>query len=88
MIKFRAFYGEAWEDYLCWQATDKQMVKRINALIEDSLRNPIGGIGKPEPLKNEYKGCWSKRIEEEHRLVYKVIDGHLYILQCRYHYTK
>lgn len=77
---------KAWEDYLYWQATDKKMVKRINDLIKDCLRNPFIGIGKPEPLKGNYTGFWSRRIDGEHRLVYAAMDNKIFILQCRYHY--
>jgi toxin YoeB len=76
----------AWEDYLYWQKNDKRMAKRINALIKDILRNPFDGIGKPEPLKHQWAGFWSRRIDEEHRLVYAVREGSLIIAQCRYHY--
>lgn len=76
----------AWEDYLYWQQTDKQMLKRINELIKDTLRNPFSGIGKPEPLKGNWAGCWSRRIDAEHRLIYKFEANRLHILQCRYHY--
>ena len=77
---------KAWEDYLYWQQTDKQLTKRINDLIKDTLRNPFSGIGKPEPLKGNWSGCWSRRIDGEHRLVYKFAENRLHILQCRYHY--
>ena len=77
---------KAWDDYLYWQQTDKQMVKRINDLIKDTLRNPFSGIGKPEPLKGNWAGCWSRRIDAEHRLVYKFAENRLHILQCRLHY--
>jgi len=76
----------AWEDYLYWQKNDKRMAKRINALIKDALRNPFDGIGKPERLKHQWAGFWSRRINEEHRLVYAVKEGNLIIAQCRYHY--
>lgn len=76
----------AWEDYQYWQVTDKKMVKKINELIKDALRQPFAGIGKPEPLKENFAGCWSRRIDLEHRLVYQALDGRLHILQCRYHY--
>jgi toxin YoeB len=76
----------AWENYLYWQANDKSMLKRINQLIKDIERNPFRGIGKPEPLKFEFAGKWSRRINEEHRLVYQVRDKELIIFQCRYHY--
>jgi len=78
----------AWEDYLYWQQTDKKILERINDLIKDTLRNHFKGIGKPEPLKGTYSGCWSRRITDEHRLVYAVRDKRLHILQCRFHYEK
>jgi toxin YoeB len=78
----------AWEDYLYWQETDKKLLLKINELIKDCLRNPFKGIGKPEPLKGQYKGLWSRRIMDEHRLIYVVKDGQLQILQCRFHYEK
>jgi len=77
---------DAWEDYLYWQATDKKILKRINQLIKTAKRTPTEGIGKPEPLKHERRGYWSRRINQEHRLVYKCADDTLYIVQCRYHY--
>jgi toxin YoeB len=76
----------AWDDYLYWQKTDKQILKRINELIRDSLRQPFTGIGKPEPLKENFRGYWSRRITDEHRLVYKISGEYLIVLQCRYHY--
>nr|WP_221283274.1 Txe/YoeB family addiction module toxin [Mucilaginibacter lappiensis] len=76
----------AWEDYLYWQITDKATLKKINALIKEIERNPHEGSGKPEPLKHNLAGWWSRRINLEHRLVYKVDDGSVFILQCRYHY--
>ncbi|KTD21421.1 Toxin YoeB [Legionella lansingensis] len=76
----------AWEDYLYWQATDKKMIKRINALIKDIQRHPFDGIGDPEPLKHHWSGYWSRRIDREHRIIYKATDEALYIVQCRYHY--
>lgn len=80
------FHEQAWEDYLYWQSSDKAMLKRINELIKDIRRSPFEGIGKPEPLKHQLTGYWSRRINHEHRLVYTVIDGSLVIAQCRYHY--
>ncbi len=77
---------EAWNDYLYWQKNDKQKLKRINELIKDCLRSPFSGIGKPELLKNNLSGYWSRRIDEEHRFVYKIFNDSLYIFQCRYHY--
>jgi len=78
--------SRAWEDYLYWQSHDKRILKRVNDLIKDSLRNPFNGIGKPEPLKGNLSGFWNRRITDEHRLVYAVHDGRLHILQCRFHY--
>ncbi len=78
--------SNAWEDYLYWQQVDKKMLKRINELIKDSLRNPFSGIGKPEPLKGRFSGYWSRRIDNEHRLVYSVLNDRIHIIQCRYHY--
>lgn len=75
-----------WEDYLYWQATDKKTLKRINLLITDILRHPFEGIGDPEPLKHNWSGYWSRRIDREHRIVYKATDEALYIIQCRFHY--
>lgn len=75
-----------WEDYLYWQANDKKILFRINDLIKDTQRNPFTGLGKPEPLKGNLAGCWSRRINEEHRLVYMVKEECIYILQCRFHY--
>jgi toxin YoeB len=75
-----------WEDYIYWQRTDRKMVIRINELIRDSLRNPFSGIGKPEPLRGNLKGWWSRRITDEHRLVYRVESGVLIVMQCRFHY--
>ncbi|MBB6108298.1 toxin YoeB [Mucilaginibacter lappiensis] len=80
------FLSPAWEDYLYWQITDKATLKKINALIKEIERNPHEGSGKPEPLKHNLAGWWSRRINLEHRLVYKVDDGSVFILQCRYHY--
>lgn len=80
------FLKEAWEDYLYWQNTDKTKLKRINLLIKEIRRMPFRGIGKPEPLKFDMASFWSRRIDEEHRLVYKIQQDNLYIIQCRYHY--
>ena len=76
----------AWEDYLYWQHQDNKIRLRINELIKDYLRSPFKVIGKPGPLKVNYSGCWSRRITDEHRLVYTVKETRLHILQCRYHY--
>lgn len=78
---------DAWEDYLYWQAESKKNVKRINQLINDMIRHPFEGIGKPEPLKNNLAGLWSRRIDEEHRIVYLVDDGNIVIFSCRGHYN-
>jgi len=80
------FDDAAWEDYLYWQATEKKTVRRIHELIKDARRNPFAGIGKPEPLRYAFSGYWSRRITEEHRMVYKVEIGNLLISQLRYHY--
>ena len=78
--------ADAWSDYLYWQTTDRKMLKRVNQLLRDVLRDPFEGIGKPEPLKYGADGAWSRRITQEHRLVYMLADGDLVILQVRYHY--
>ncbi len=80
------FATEAWEDYLYWQQNDKAMLKKINALIKEAMHTPFDGMGKPEALKENLKGFWSRRINLEHRLVYKVENNAIHILQCRYHY--
>ena len=80
------FQKLAWEDYLYWQNTDKSMLKKINTLMKDIQRTPFEGGGNPEPLKYHYSGCWSRRINLEHRLVYKIDNDELVVLQCRYHY--
>jgi toxin YoeB len=76
----------AWEDYLYWQQTDKRLLKRTNELIQAIKREPFVGIGKPEPLKHGFSGYWPRRINDEHRIVYKMEDGALLIAQCRGHY--
>jgi len=81
-----SWHKNAWEDYLYWQQTDKKILKKINELIKDILRHPYNGKGKPEPLKYELEGYWSRRINKEHRLVYKVEEDTLIIIQCKYHY--
>ena len=77
---------KAWEDYLYWQKMDRKTLKRVNTLIKDIARHPLEGLGDPEPLKHNWSGYWSRRIDREHRLVYKVVDGGIIIAQCRYHY--
>jgi toxin YoeB len=76
----------AWQDYTWWQGQDRKTLKRINALIQECLRDPFEGIGKPEPLRENLSGFWSRRIDETHRLVYRVDDRHLVVIACRYHY--
>lgn len=76
----------AWDQYLRWQSTDKAVLKRINALIEECRRHPFEGRGHPEPLRGDLSGFWSRRITREHRLVYKVTEDGVFIIQCRYHY--
>ena len=80
------FSSTAWENYLYWQKTNKATLKRINTLIKAIQRDPFSGIGKPESLRHSLTGYWSRRINDEHRIVYKVADNHLYIAQLRYHY--
>ena len=78
--------SDAWDDYLYWQQNDKKTLKRINLLIKDIKRQPFEGIGKPEPLKHNWSGYWSRRINGEHRLVYKIESKQVMIAQCRFHY--
>lgn len=80
------FSEQAWEDYLYWQRVDKKILKRINLLIQEIKRNPYAGIGKPEQLKHALSGYWSRRINDEHRLVYKVEEKSVLLAQFRYHY--
>lgn len=80
------FSEQAWADYTYWQKLDKKIIKRINELIKAIKREPFRGTGKPEPLKHHLTGFWSRRITEEHRLVYRVSDRGLEIASCRYHY--
>ncbi|MEW7987776.1 MAG: Txe/YoeB family addiction module toxin [Candidatus Thiodiazotropha sp.] len=80
------FSEHAWQDYLYWQRTDKKTLRRINQLIQTIQREPFAGIGKPEPLRHGLSGYWSRRIDEEHRIIYKVETGSLMIAQLRYHY--
>jgi toxin YoeB len=77
---------QAWDDYLYWQTTDKKTLKRINTLINDIKRQPFSGLGDPEPLKHNWSGYWSRRIDKEHRLIYKVSNDAVIVVQCRYHY--
>lgn len=78
---------EAWDDYMYWHTQDKKTVNRINRLIKSIDRNAFDSIGKPEPLKYDYQGFWSVRIDETNRLVYRIENGELYIVSCRYHYN-
>jgi len=80
------FSARGWEDYLYWQQTDKKVLRKINELIKDISRSPYEGIGKPEPLKHAFSGYWSRRITDEHRIVYKMDGDTLKIAQTRYHY--
>jgi toxin YoeB len=82
----RLFHPQGWEDYLHWQATDKATLRKLNRLLEECLRHPFDGTGKPEPLKGKLAGFWSRRIDREHRLVYMVTAEAIEIAQCRYHY--
>ena len=77
---------DAWDDYTYWQTQDKRTLKRINQLVKDMSRNPFEGIGKPEPLKGTLSGFWSRRIDDENRIVYAVEDENIYIISCREHY--
>jgi len=86
MIDTLAWTNEAWKDYVYWQGQDKKTLKRINKLITETQRNPFKGIGKPEPLKENLAGFWSRRIDESNRLVYIIDDTRLTIISCRYHY--
>ena len=79
------FVEQSWEDYTYWQKEDKVILKRINLLIKDIQRNPFDGIGKPEPLKYKYSGFWSRRITDEHRLIYRIEDDEIQIVKCRFH---
>ena len=80
------FSSQAWQDYLHWQRTDRKILKRINGLIQEITRAPFEGTGKPEPLRHALAGYWSRRIDDEHRLVYKIDGEAVLIAQVRYHY--
>lgn len=82
----KVWFDEAWEDYLYWQLQDKKMLKRINTLLKDIERNNFEGLGKPEPLRGELSGFWSRRIDDTHRLVYRIRGGVLEVLSCKGHY--
>ena len=80
------FVDESWEDYLYWQKTDRKILDRINNLVQDISRNPYTDLGKPERLKYKYQGFWSRRITEEHRLIYRVVNDEIHVVKCRFHY--
>lgn len=80
------FVEKSWEDYLYWQQTEKKKLKKINELIKDIARHPFEVIGKPEPLKYKYAGFWSRRIDSEHRLIYRLVEDEIQIAKCRHHY--
>lgn len=82
------FLEQGWEDYQFWVQTDRAMLRRLNRLIEDAARSPFSGIGKPEALRDDFAGWWSRRIDEEHRMVYRHEGDSLVIAQCRFHYHK
>ncbi|MBM7439072.1 Txe/YoeB family addiction module toxin [Streptomyces sp. HB132] len=82
-----AFTSGGWSDYTFWSNGDRRMTRRINKLISDTLRDPFDGIGKPEPLRGDLRGYWSRRIDDEHRLVYKATESELIVVQARYHYS-
>jgi toxin YoeB len=81
-----AWTESAWDDYLYWQGEDRKTLKRINKLISDTLRDPFEGLGKPEPLRENLSGLWSRRIDEANRMVYEINDEYLTIVACRFHY--
>jgi toxin YoeB len=80
------FTPDAWDDYVYWEATDKAVLRRLNRLIEDTLRTPFEGLGQPEQLRHQLAGCWSRRLTEEHRMVYRVTADAVVVLMARYHY--
>ena len=82
----KIWFDEAWEDYLWWQSQDKKILKKINLLLKDIERGGNDGLGKPEPLKGEFEGFWSRRIDSEHRLIYRLVDEIVEILSCKGHY--
>lgn len=88
MDKPISFMPEAWEDYLYWQAQDKKTLKKVNQLLQDITRSSFTGIGKPEPLKHDKSGYWSRRIDSENRITYKVTDDAIIIVSCRTHYNE
>ena len=88
MSKCLAWTDEAWSDYVYWQGQDKKTLKRINKLILNVKRTPFEGIGKPEPLKENLSGFWSRRIDDTHRLIYVATEAHITVIACRYHYVQ
>ncbi|MFG2597962.1 Txe/YoeB family addiction module toxin [Streptomyces sp. NPDC048462] len=82
------WHESAWADYVWRQAQDRKILKRINALLTDVIRNGNEGIGKPEPLRHGFHGYWSRRISDEHRLIYRVVEDEVRIVSCRYHYSR
>jgi toxin YoeB len=86
MARLLTFTPSAWSDYLYWQGQDKKTLKRINSLISETTRTPFEGIGKPEPLRGDLSGYWSRRIDDTNRLVYQASDNELVIVACRFHY--
>jgi len=80
------FSEQAWDEYLYWQQNDRAMMRRVNQLIREIRREPFSGIGQPEALRFQWPGYWSRRLDQEHRLVYRIVEGELEIAQCRYHY--
>ena len=85
-MKDIVFTGKAYTDFIEWSKTDRKIFEKISILIEETSRTPFKGKGKPEPLRHQLKGCWSRRITEEHRLVYKVNENEVQIISCKYHY--
>jgi toxin YoeB len=88
MTRTDAFTDDGWDGYIYWQTQDKKILKKLNQLIKDCQRDPFEGIGKPEPLREELSGAWSRRITDEHRLIYIVADEEVRVISCRYHYAK
>ena len=80
------FTEEGWDDYLYWQKTDKRVLRRVHELIKATQRTPFEGIGKPERLKHQFQGLWSRRITDEHRLIYEIVDNAVHVIACRFHY--
>lgn len=81
-----SFHDVSWQDYLYWQQNDRKVIRKINELIKGIQRDPFAGTGKPEPLKHNLQGCWSRRIDQEHRIVYRIRNNSIEIISCRYHY--